>query len=520
MARLNVRDLIEREAKATARKDEWRSIYEDCYEFALPQRNLYSGYYEGGTPGQGKMARVFDSTAIHATQRFANRIQAGLFPPQKAWCRLEAGSGIPEEQQPQAQAALDAYTTRMFEIMRQTNFDLAMGEFLLDLCVGTAVMMVTSGDEVTPIRFTSIPQYLVAIEEGTFGNVDNVYRKLRMKAEAIPQEFPDADITVELKEAILQSPSKEIDLLDAVIYDYDSGVYCYHVIWPGKKQELVYRTMQSSPFIVARYMKVAGEIYGRGPLVTAIADIKTLNKTVELVLKNASLAIAGVYTAADDGVLNPQNIKIQPGAVIGVARNGGPQGPSLMPLPRTGDFNVSQIVMNDLRMNVKKILMDDTLPPDNMSARSATEIAERSRELATNLGSAFGRLIDETMVPLVSRILYVMDQQGYIDLPLKVNGVEVKVTPVAPLAQAQKLQEVNDIVQFMQIANSLGPEGQAALSIPRITQFIANKMNISQELLTTPEEQQMMMEQMQQAMMAEEGPPAANDGGATMEAMQ
>ena len=61
-----------------------------------------------------------------------------------------------------------------------------------------------------------------------------------------------------------------------------------------------------------------------------------------------------------------------------------------------------------------------------------------------------------------------MDQQGYIDLPLKVNGVEVKVTPVAPLAQAQKLQEVNDIVQFMQIANALGPQGQMALSIPRI----------------------------------------------------
>jgi hypothetical protein len=267
-------------------------------------------------------------------------------------------------------------------------------------------------------------------------------------------------------------------------------------------------------------MKVAGEIYGRGPLVTAISDIKTLNKTVELVLKNASLAIAGVYTAADDGVLNPQNIKIQPGSVIGVARNGGPQGASLAPLPRAGDFNVSQIVMNDLRMNVKKILMDDTLPPDNMSARSATEIAERSRELATNLGSAFGRLIDETMVPIVSRILFIMDQQGYIDLPLKVNGVEVKVTPVAPLAQAQKLQEVNDIVQFMQIANALGPQGQAALSIPRITQFIASKMNINQELLTTPEEQQMMMEQMQQAMMAEQGPPAATDGGATMEAMQ
>lgn len=520
MAKLNVPQIIEREAKAQARKDEWRSIYEDCYEFALPQRNLYSGYYEGGVAGKSKMARVFDSTAIHATQRFANRIQAGLFPPQKQWCRLEVGTGIPEQAQPQAQAALDQYTKRMFEVLKQTNFDLAMGEFLLDLCVGTAVMMVTPGDEATPIRFTPIPQYLVAIEEGTYGNVDNVYRKLRMKAETIPQEFPEAEISPELQDAITRNPSKEIDLIDAVIYDYERAVYCYHVIWPSKQQELVYRTMKSSPFIVARYMKVAGEIYGRGPLVTAISDIKTLNKTVELVLKNASLAIAGVYTAADDGVLNPQNIKIQPGAVIGVARNGGPQGASLAPLPRAGDFNVSQIVMNDLRMNIKKILMDDTLPPDNMSARSATEIAERSRELATNLGSAFGRLINETMVPMVSRILYVMDQQGYIDLPLKVNGVEVKVTPVAPLAQTQKLQEVNDVVQFMQIANSLGPQGQSMLSIQRIAQYIAEKMNIDQNLLTTAEEQQQMMMQMQQAMMAQQEPQEANDGGSTMEAMQ
>ncbi len=60
---------------------------------------------------------------------------------------------------------------------------------------------------------------------------------------------------------------------------------------------------------VANDMKVAGEIYGRGPVITALPDIKTLNKVKELVLKNASLAIAGVYTAADDGVLNPNTIR-------------------------------------------------------------------------------------------------------------------------------------------------------------------------------------------------------------------
>ena len=142
MARLNPKQIIEREAKAQARKDEWRSVYEDCYKFALPQRNLYNGYYEGGVAGQNKMTNVFDSTAIHATQRFANRIQAGLFPPYKKWCRLETGSMIPADRKADAQSALDAYTEIMFDTLRQTNFDLAMGEFLLDLAVGTAVMMI------------------------------------------------------------------------------------------------------------------------------------------------------------------------------------------------------------------------------------------------------------------------------------------------------------------------------------------------------------------------------------------
>ena len=502
MPKLNVKEVMGREAKAQARKDEWRSIYEDCYEFALPQRNLYNGYYEGKVAGKAKMTRVFDSTAMASTKRFANRLQSGLFPPNRHWCRLEPGSGIPEEQRPQAQEILDAYTDIMFDQLRQTSFDLAMGEFLLDLCVGTAVMMVTPGDEVTPLRFTAIPQYLVAIEEGANGIVDNVYRKMRIKAEAIQREFPDVVITTDLQDAIDRRGSEELDLFDAIIFDQQTGRYHYHVIWPYKSQELVYREMQSNPFIVARFSKTAGEVYGRGPLVDAIADIKTLNKTVELVLKNASLSISGVFLAADDGVLNPQNVKIQPGAIIPVARNGGPQGASLAPLPRGGDFNTSQIVMNDLRMNIKKVLMDDTLPPDTMSARSATEIAQRQAELATNLGSAFGRLMTEIMNPLIARILTVLDKEGLINMPLKVNGVQVKITPVSPLAEAPKMEEVNKVLNFMQIANAMGPEGQMAINVQEAIAFIAEKMGVDQGILNSPEDVQMMM--MQQQMMAQQ----------------
>lgn len=518
MARLSPGEILKRQEKADARKESWRTIYEECYEFALPQRNLYTGHYEGRTPGQNKMARVFDSTAINSTQRFANRIQSALFPPYRAWCTLTPGNDIPEDRQQEIRRALEFYSEKMFDVIRQTNFDVAISEFLMDLCVGTAVMLIQPGDEDAPVRFTPVPQYLVSIEEGPHGSVDNVYRRLRIRGDVIKRQWPDADIPDQLQQKIDRKPEEEHELIEATVYNDEIEAYCYHLIHPKHKEvDIVYRTMKVSPWIVARFMKVPGEVYGRGPLVTALPDIKTLNKVKELVLKNASLAVSGVYTAADDGVLNPQTIKIVPGAVIPVARNGGPQGDSLKPLRSASDFNTSQLVINDLVMSIKKMLFDDSLPPDNMSARSATEIVQRMKELSQNLGSAYGRLITEAMTPIVRRVLSVMDERGIIDLPLEVNGLEVKIVPTSPLADSQNMDDLERVLQFGQIAMQFGQVAQLAIKQEAMLDYVAEKMSVPQKLLNTPQERQQVMQEMQAAMMqmqqqqampgAEAGPP-------------
>jgi hypothetical protein len=493
--RLTPEQILKRQVAAQAKKDEFQQLYQDAYEFALPQRQLY-GEWEGGATGSKKMQRVFDSTAINSTQRFANRLQSVVFPPQRKWAKLEAGSDIPADRKQQAQAILEVYQDKMFTMLNQSNFDIAMGEFLLDLAVGTACMMVQPGDDVQPLNFIPVPLFLVSYEEGANGQVDNVYRRMRMKGESIQRQWPDAEIPDDMARRIEQKPTDDIELLEATIYDHKRGDYCYHVIDKTSKSELVYRRRKMSPWVISRYMKVAGEIYGRGPLMTALPDIKTLNKTIELLLKNASLAVAGVYTAADDGVLNPNTVKIVPGAIIPVARNGGSQGPALLPLPRSGDFNVSQLVINDLRSNVKRILLDESLPPDNMSARSATEIVERMKELAQNLGSAFGRLINETMIPVTAKILEVMDERGLIDMPLRVNGLEVKVTPVAPLAMAQNMEEVSAIMQYMQISQSLGTDGQLAIKTDMLVDYLADKLGVPASVRNTAAERAVLMEEM------------------------
>jgi hypothetical protein len=146
-----------------------------------------------------------------------------------------------------------------------------------------------------------------------------------------------------------------------------------------------------------------------------------------------------------------------------------------------------------------------------MSARSATEVVERMKELSQNLGSAFGRLINETMIPIVSKTLQVMDERGLIDLPLRVNGLEVKVSPVSPLAMAQNMDEVANTMQFVQLASQMGPEGQATPRYGDIVDYIGDKLGVPSRLRVSPDERAFNLQQaaQQAQQVAQENPEMA-----------
>ena len=129
---------------------------------------------------------------------------------------------------------------------------------------------------------------------------------------------------------------------------------------------------------------------------------------------------------------------------------------------------------------------------------SLTEIVERMKELSQNLGAAFGRLISETMFPVVRRTMELMDEMGMIELPLKINGLQVTVTPVSPLAMAANMDKLNEVMQFMQISQMLGPTGQTLLRMDMVGDYIADQLGIPAKLRTTQQERQQMQEEMMQ----------------------
>lgn len=540
MARLTADQVSKRSTDAWAIKDQWRDLRTSAYELALPMRNPYHSGGDGQTkqtPGVRKMNRVFDSTLMIMTTRLANRLQSELTPPFQKWAKLIPGAFIPEKNKMEVQKRLDSLNDALFAAFHVSNFDTAINEFYLDLTIGTAVMMVMKGDDEMPVRYICVPQAQVAFEEGPWGGVNGVFRIHSMKIRLIEEHWKAFDLIKPdgFDKMVKDDPEKEINLIEGTYWDAKENTWYYDVIWQGpasdsrsktknEKHRLIEHEFLESPWIVARWIKVPGEVEGRGPVLFALPDAKTLNKLKELVLMNASIAVSGVWTAANDGVLNPDTVRIIPGAVIPVARNGGALGASLAPLKTGADFNVASLLSEDLIASIKKIMMDSSLPEQQGTPPSATEMIARIKDLSGDIGSTFGRLMSELIRPLIQKTLSVMVELGIIPLEagqrIKVTGGTVDVQVQSPLAQAQALSEVQTALQWLSMVQSLGQEAfLLGVNVEDTPEWLGLKMGVAAELMRSKDERDRAEKMIGMiAASQQSGAVPANDEGGTLAA--
>ncbi len=143
---------LDRYQKAKAFRENWVPLFEECYEYALPQRESF--YYEEA--GQRRDDRIFDETAVVGVQEFASRLQSGLVPNFARWADLVSGSEVPPDQRDSVDNDLDSVTEYVFEILQSSNFNQEVHESFMDLAVGTGVLAVEEGDSINPIVFSAV----------------------------------------------------------------------------------------------------------------------------------------------------------------------------------------------------------------------------------------------------------------------------------------------------------------------------------------------------------------------------
>ncbi len=497
MPQLEIEVSRRKAADAWSRKMKWDQLLRECFAYAAPERSLYDTSAHGDgkdttqNAGRRKSVHLTDSTLVSDVIKLVNRIQSELVPPQQKFASLKPGPFISEENRTQALKQLQDVEAKLFGAIRTSNFDQSISEWLYDLVVaGTAFMMVF-GDDDQPLMFTPIPQSQIAMLEGVNGKQDFFSRKFTMRGELLIDQWPDAKIDETVMQDYKENPSTEVTVFENTYFDKRDKIWRYEVIHEdakaaGSTERIVERTYRISRIIAARWMKLPGEIQGRSPVMIALADAKTLNKVKELLLRNAALAVAGVWTARNDGVINANSVRIFPGAVLPVKSNGGPNGSSIARLDVGGDLQLAQIIIEDLKTSINGIMMNTALPPDAGPVRSATEIIERLKQIQQDLGAPFGRMLKEGIVPMLEAALFALGEAGIVPRMqdgggIKLDSGDIDVEFTSPLAQAQNLREIETVLTWLQQLQLLPmPEQTVALAakVEDIGVWLGQKQNV------------------------------------------
>ena len=366
------------------------------------------------------VATLFDATASDAADNLAASIYSLLTPPESLWVSL-----VPEgPDSPDAVAATMALRANL----NDSNFYTTIHQCYMDLIIlGTACLFMAENPigAASAFSFTAIPMRDIAILNGA------VFHTATMPAREVMEKYPSWTPPANLRDTIKQDPETPLRLVQSLIgTDFVAwldvgGDIENNIVATGK--------FETNPYIIFRWSVASGELYGRGPVLRALPDIKTANKVVELVLKNATIAVSGIWQADDDGVINLSNINLTPGAIIPKAV--GSSG--LTPLASGADFDVSQIILKDLRERIRHALLADRLGLLSEKEMTATEILARNADMVRILGATYGRLLHEFIRPLVERGLQILSRRGVIDKIRLHSDAELKyIAPITKMAIA------------------------------------------------------------------------------------
>ncbi|MBV1706303.1 MAG: hypothetical protein KGQ37_03760 [Hyphomicrobiales bacterium] len=452
-----------RSEAAWAVHDQWQKTLIDAYDYVAPYR--MSTLRQIKAPN-ARADLIFDPTAVMAHVRSTGRLQQGLFPTGEAFFTLELGPAAKAQAASNGQS-LDEWkkelelVTDICNLAFQTGeFDAAANETCADVLISTGFMMVMKGDVDRPLRFTSASMDEVAIDEGPYGSVHGIFWKRKWAARAILEQWPKGNYPNDFMDAATKDGTSQHTLCQDVVYD-DKNRRWLHYIYLETNSDTTIAVDESRecPWITPRYFRMPGQVYGFGPVLMTLPTTKSLNKAMEITLRSAALAMLGIFTRVDDGVFNPDTARIEPGAIWTVARNGGPLGPSISRLP-PAPIDVSNIILQDLRMQVQSGMQDQQLPPDSSAPRSAAEIISRVKALAQDHAGAYGRLVQEMVIPLVKRALELLYDMGALKgTPIRIDQLLVKVKVISPLGMASKMSMAEKYLQWVQMMQATDPTG-------------------------------------------------------------
>jgi len=471
----------------------YEPLWNEIYELMLPGRR---GFYQE-SQGDALTSKIFDETAVVGIPEFVSRFIQGMMPKWMDWIRFIPGPLIKPEDRKEVQAELDPMTSWLHSELRRSNYYEILGEAFTDLCVGTSTLVMD--DEFDGFNFSCIPQadfYQRLLPDGRLGRAWRYHKSITCQQLRII--YPDA----KLPEDWMADTSKKVDIVEGLlpIYNKRDSVHYEWLLMSKdgehKLEERRYSGAGSCPWISFGWTRAPGEHYFRGPAMNVLPAVKTANLTMQIVLENAAMSMVGMWQGDDDGMINPDTIEFVPGTTI--MRLPGSRG--LEPLTPGGSFDVSNLILGDMRHNIRKGLYNETLGPRQGTPASATEVAQRMNDLAQMIGSPIDRIFGSLARPVVDRAMYFGRKRGEINMP-RIDGKLIAIQVTSPLARVQANENLTRFDRFGQtVAGTFGPAVlQTKIKQSETIDWLGELLEIPAYLIRNEAEQKEAGEQVAQA---------------------
>lgn len=484
----------------------WLPEWQECADYVVPRKNSIAVQR---IPGYKRTQKMFDSTAPHSMELLAAALHGTLTPSFIPWFKISpADPNLQKDYN--VRNWMDMVNLKLRDELRsRSNFNSEVHEMYIDLTAfGTSCFFMEERQNNGwwgGFNFVEVPIGKYCVAEGEDGKVDTVYRSLVMSTHAIKEKWPG-----KLPEELNTKPDELHEIVHAVVpsgrgkdkrWKSDYILYKTHTKLSSGK-------FDSFPYMVSRWTKYSDETYGRGPTHVALPDVRSLNKIIEMELRNIAKNVDPPLRAIQGEVFG--NARMIPGGVTTVAR---PE--SLSPIDTTGNFQVTNLKKEELRQSINNMYFIDQLQLQVGPQMTATEVNVRYDTMQRNLGPMLGRVEAEFARPLIIRGFLLMVAAGLFQpfppalvQAQKKRPIDLLIEYKGPLALAQRSSDITALQQFEESFDmSLKADPQAAdiIDWDNLIRYKADLYNIPIALLKDKaavaqqrQAKQAMMEQQQQ----------------------
>lgn len=488
--KLNAKQLCDKFEKLFSERSTWENHWQELADYILPRKNEIQRHE---TPGEKKNLLLFDSTAQQSCQLLAGALHGMLTSPSTIFFGLTTGDPDIDERD-DVRLFLANSARRIHQVLNNSNFQTEMHEVYLDLsCFGTAPMVIQEDDK-DFIRFSSRNLKEIYVEENNQGAIDTVLRKFKWNAKQIAQEFGENNLHRDVEKALTKNDSRKFDIIHAVYpmdFNIDGQKFKYHSQYLLKEQRhfLSEGRMREFPYIVSRWSKASGEVYGRSPGMTALPDIKMINEVMKTTIRGAQKTVDPPLLLPDDGMVLP--IITKPGG-LNYYRAG--TGDRIETFGNDARVDFGFQMLEDMRLRIRQAFFIDQLQLNQGPQMTATEVLQRTEEKMRLLGPMLGRQQSELLQPMIDRIFDIMLKRKVIlqeEIPPILSDRKLEVKYSSLIAKAQRSADVQNLLRTLESVAGVAQFDPTVLDNidgNKTVRFIMRMNDIPQELLRNQDE--------------------------------